>query len=76
MSFRFRQFTVDDTHSTLRVGTDSMLLGSWANPGMAETILDIGTGCGVLAAQSPPCLQRESCQNSQKTRFPARKSGS
>jgi tRNA1Val (adenine37-N6)-methyltransferase len=49
MSFRFRQFTIEDEQSTLRVGTDSMLLGSWADPGNAKRILDIGTGCGVLA---------------------------
>ena len=49
MSFRFQQFTVEDSHSSLRIGTDAMLLGSWANPRNAKTILDIGTGCGVLA---------------------------
>jgi tRNA1Val (adenine37-N6)-methyltransferase len=49
MAFRFRQFSVDDTQSTLRVGTDAMLLGSWAIPGNAAKILDIGTGCGVLS---------------------------
>ena len=49
MAFRFRQFTVEDEKSALRVGTDAMLLGSWANPGIAKKILDIGTGCGVLA---------------------------
>lgn len=49
MAFRFRQFSVEDMQSTLRVGTDAMLLGSWAHPGKAKKILDIGTGCGVLA---------------------------
>ncbi|MFZ4522447.1 MAG: tRNA1(Val) (adenine(37)-N6)-methyltransferase [Bacteroidales bacterium] len=49
MAFRFRQFAVEDSRSTLRVGTDSMLLGSWADPKKAKTILDIGTGCGVLS---------------------------
>lgn len=49
MAFRFKQFIVEDDRSTLRVGTDSMLLGSWADPGKAGRILDIGTGCGVLA---------------------------
>jgi tRNA1Val (adenine37-N6)-methyltransferase len=49
MAFCFRQFTVDDEHSSMRVGTDSMLLGAWASPGKAKKILDIGTGCGVLA---------------------------
>jgi len=33
----------------MQVGTDSMLLGSLISPGSATRILDIGTGCGVLA---------------------------
>jgi len=49
MAFRFKQFTVEDDRSTLRVGTDAMLLGAWAEPGKAERILDIGSGCGVLS---------------------------
>lgn len=49
MSFRFKQFTVEDSHSTMRVGTDAMLLGALTDPGNAKRILDIGTGCGVLA---------------------------
>lgn len=49
MGFRFRHFEVRDSRSTMRVGTDSMLLGAWANPGLSGKILDIGTGCGVLA---------------------------
>ncbi|MEI7662058.1 MAG: methyltransferase [Bacteroidota bacterium] len=49
MAFHFRQFSVEDEQSTLRVGTDVMLLGSWATPQKALRILDIGTGCGVLA---------------------------
>jgi tRNA1Val (adenine37-N6)-methyltransferase len=49
MPFRFRYFFVEDLDSTMRVGTDSMLLGAWSEPGNAEHILDIGTGCGVLA---------------------------
>ncbi len=49
MAFHFRYFEVEDEDSSLRVGTDAMLLGSWATPGKAKKILDIGTGCGVLA---------------------------
>ncbi|MEI6682300.1 MAG: methyltransferase [Bacteroidota bacterium] len=49
MAFIFKQFEVEDRQSTLRVGTDAMLLGSWASPIHATRILDIGTGCGVLA---------------------------
>ena len=49
MAFHFRQFDVEDERSTLRIGTDAMLLGSWACPAGTAKILDIGTGCGVLA---------------------------
>lgn len=33
----------------MKVNTDSMLLGSWAQPGNAKRVLDIGTGSGILA---------------------------
>jgi len=49
MSFRFRRFVVEDSRSTMKVGTDAVLLGSWVQPGSASAILDIGTGCGVIA---------------------------
>jgi tRNA1Val (adenine37-N6)-methyltransferase len=49
MTFRFRQFSVEDDASTMKTGTDAILLGSWIDPGNAERILDIGTGCGVMA---------------------------
>lgn len=49
MPFHFKKFSVEDSRSTQRVGTDAMLLGAWANPPKAGRILDVGTGCGVLA---------------------------
>ncbi len=48
-SFRFKQFAVRDDQCSMKVGTDAVLLGSWANIGSAESILDIGTGSGVIA---------------------------
>ena len=33
----------------MKVGTDGVLLGAWTNPGMAEHILDMGTGTGLIA---------------------------
>ena len=47
--FRFKQFNVDDSKCAMKVGTDGVLLGAWTDVSAAETILDIGTGCGVIA---------------------------
>jgi tRNA1Val (adenine37-N6)-methyltransferase len=47
--FRFKQFTVEQDRCAMKVGTDGVLLGAWANVAQAETILDIGTGTGVIA---------------------------
>ncbi len=47
--FRFRQFAINQSGAAMKVGTDGMLLGAWVKPGNAETILDIGTGTGLLA---------------------------
>jgi tRNA1Val (adenine37-N6)-methyltransferase len=33
----------------MKVGTDAVLLGAWVNVGDAKTILDVGTGSGVIA---------------------------
>lgn len=33
----------------MKVGTDAVFLGSWVNIDDAKNILDIGTGCGVIA---------------------------
>ena len=32
----------------MKIGTDAILLGAWADPGNAKSILEIGTGCGVI----------------------------
>ncbi len=47
--FNFKKFSVEDAEATMKVGTDAVLLGVCA--GVADNchILDIGTGCGVVA---------------------------
>ena len=45
--FKFRQFTVRQDRCAMKVGTDGTLLGAWARGG--HTILDIGTGTGLIA---------------------------
>ena len=47
--FQFKQFFVQDNNATMKVGTDSVLLGCLANYATPQHILDIGTGCGVIA---------------------------
>jgi tRNA1Val (adenine37-N6)-methyltransferase len=47
--FHFKQFTVRHDRSTMKVGTDGVLLGAWADIANSKHILDIGTGSGVIA---------------------------
>ncbi|MVN91833.1 tRNA1(Val) (adenine(37)-N6)-methyltransferase [Mucilaginibacter aquatilis] len=47
--FHFKQFSVDQTGCAMKVNTDGVLLGAIADASRAETILDIGTGTGVIA---------------------------
>lgn len=55
--FTFRQFTIKQQNSAMKIGTDSVLLGCLAEVEHAQKILDIGTGTGVLALM---CAQRSS----------------
>jgi tRNA1Val (adenine37-N6)-methyltransferase len=47
--FKFKKFTVAHDESTHKVGTDGVLLGAWVNLAHAKSVLDIGTGSGVIA---------------------------
>lgn len=47
--FHFKQFSIRQDRCALKVGTDGVLLGAWADYTGAKRILDIGTGTGVLA---------------------------
>lgn len=45
--FKFRNFIICQESCAMKVGTDGVMLGAWANGG--QHILDIGTGTGVIA---------------------------
>lgn len=47
--FHFKQFSLNHHKSTMKVGTDAILLGVWCDVNNAETILDVGTGSGIIA---------------------------
>ncbi|MGB1207201.1 MAG: tRNA1(Val) (adenine(37)-N6)-methyltransferase [Chitinophagales bacterium] len=47
--FRFKQFAIAQNRCAMKVGTDGVLLGAWANCKQATAILDIGTGTGLIA---------------------------
>ena len=48
--FRFKQFTIQQEHAAMKVGTDGVLLGAWASvPEPGSRVLDVGTGTGLIA---------------------------
>lgn len=47
--FRFKHFDIDDSHSAMKIGTDGVLLGAWARVATCRSILDVGTGTGLIA---------------------------
>ena len=53
--FRFKQFAVVNDRTAMKVGTDGVLLGAWCPVEEARRVLDVGTGCGVIALM---CAQR------------------
>lgn len=46
--FHFKHFSLNHDRSTMKVGTDAVLLGAWVEVKPTDWVLDIGTGCGVL----------------------------
>ena len=51
--FHFKQFTVRHDKCAMKVGTDGVLLGAWADVGLSnpliKQVLDVGAGTGLIA---------------------------
>nr|WP_319510741.1 methyltransferase [uncultured Draconibacterium sp.] len=47
--FQFKQFRINQERSAMKVGIDGILLGAWADVRDCKSILDIGTGTGLIA---------------------------
>ncbi len=48
-NFRFKKFTVNHDKCAMKVGTDGVLLGAWCNVEGVRSVLDVGTGSGLIA---------------------------
>lgn len=47
--FRFKQFSISHDKCAHKVGTDGVLLGAWAQAENPKSVLDVGTGSGLIA---------------------------
>jgi len=47
--FQFKQFKIQQENTAMKVGTDGVLLGAWADTENVNSVLDIGTGTGLIA---------------------------
>lgn len=48
-TFKFKQFEIINRSSAMKVSTDGVLLGAWANAYNAKHILDVGAATGLIA---------------------------
>jgi tRNA1Val (adenine37-N6)-methyltransferase len=47
--FKFKNFSVTQSESAMKVGTDGVLLGSWVSCKKSNDILDVGCGTGLIS---------------------------
>ncbi len=47
--FHFKQFSVLNDKTAMKVGTDGVMLGAWCSVKGARRVLDVGTGSGLIA---------------------------
>lgn len=57
--FHFKRFSLEHERSTLKIGTDAVLLAALTQAETAKSVLDIGCGCGVVAF----CLAQQLADN-------------
>jgi tRNA1Val (adenine37-N6)-methyltransferase len=50
--FHFKEFSIAQDRCAMKIGTDGVLLGAWTSlEGNPQSILDIGSGTGIIALQ-------------------------
>lgn len=49
VSFTFRQFSINDAHCGMKIGTDGVVLGAWIDCRNVMSAIDVGCGSGLIA---------------------------
>lgn len=47
--FSLKESVLRHSNAAMKIGTDALILGAYTNVETAKSILDIGTGCGIIA---------------------------
>ena len=82
--FHFKQFSINQDKSAMKVGTDSVLLGAWTDIPYKGAILDVGAGTGILslmlaqkctleinAVEIDSAASEQACENIRLSPWPA-----
>ena len=72
--FKFKQFSIFQDKTAMKVGTDGVLLGAWADC-LGKDILDIGTGTGLISmmlAQRFPQTQNDAIEIDENAYYQAK----
>ena len=69
-NFRFKQFSIEQSNSAMKIGTDGVLLGAWSPIAQYSiSVLDIGAGTGLIALieKQKPAFVHQPLEDWQKT---------
>ena len=74
--FKFKEFTIHQNNAAMKIGTDGILLGAWADLSDKKKGIDIGSGTGVISimlCQRNEILEIDSVEVSERAVVDAKK---
>ena len=74
--FKFKEFIIHQNNAAMKIGTDGILLGAWADLSDKKKGIDIGSGTGVISimlCQRNEILEIDSIEVSEKAVLDAKK---